>query len=227
VRTGRLTADTVTDSRRLLELHVLPELGSKPILEITSRDLLLVLKPIEIRGLRHTARRAKQRCSRVFRHAVALGYVPRDVTEDLRGMLEPPIVRRRACITNPRRLGKLLCAVDGYTGRAVTRIGLQIALLLFVRPGELRKARWYQFDFENRIWRIPASSMKSRIQHLVPLSRQALRLLSELHELTGDGDLLFPSRIDAERTISSTHGRSSNAAAHHIAHSPPLTEPLR
>jgi integrase len=204
VRTGRLTADTVTDSRRLLERHVLPELGSKPILEITSRDLLQVLKPIEIRGLRHTARRTKQRCSRVFRHAVALGYVPRDVTEDLRGLLEPPIVRRRPCITDPRRLGDLLRAVDGYTGRAITRIGLQLAPLLFVRPGELRKARWRQFDFENRIWRIPTSAMKSRVQHLVPLSRQALRLLDELHELTGNGELLFPSRIDAQKPISGT-----------------------
>jgi integrase len=152
-----------------------------------------VLKQIELKGLRYTARRAKQGCSRVFRYVVGLGYAERDITQSLRGLLEPPITRQRPGVTDPRRLGELLRAVDGYAGREVTRIALKRALLFFVRPGELRKARWEQFDFERAQWRIPAMCMKSRVQHLVPLSRQALELLRNLQTLTGDSESSLPS----------------------------------
>jgi hypothetical protein len=148
VAKGLVTTDTLKDATRILERHVFPELGARPIGEIQSHELLRVLKQIELKGLRYTALRAKQRCSRVFRHAVGLGYAERDITQSLRGLLEPPIIRHRPGITDPRRLGELLDAIECYDGGEVTRVALKLALLFFVRPGELRRARWEQFDFE-------------------------------------------------------------------------------
>jgi integrase len=204
VAKGLVTIDTLKDATRILERHMLPELGPRPIGDIQSHELLRVLKQIEVKGLRYTALRAKQRCSRVFRHAAGLGYVERDITLSLRGLLEPPIARHRPGITDPRRLGELLSAIEGYSGREITRIALKLALLFFVRPGELRKARWEQFDFERAQWRIPAKCMKARVQHRVPLSRQAIELLRRLQTLTGDSEYLFPLIRDAGRPMPGT-----------------------
>jgi len=209
VAKGRVTADTLNDATRILERHVFPELGARPIADIRSHELLSVLKQIELKGLRYTAHRAKQRCSRVLRHAVGLGYVERDLTQSLRGLLEPPIVRHRPGIIDPRRLGELLRAIEGYPGREVIGIALKLGLLFLVRPGELRNARWEQFDFECAQWRIPATCMKARVQHLVPLSRQALELLRRFHTLTGDSGYLFPLIRDPGRPL---HGSALSGA---------------
>jgi integrase len=209
VAKGQLAADTLQDATRILERHVFPTLGARPISDIRAHELLIVLKQIELKGLRDTARRAKQRCSRVFRHAIGLGYVERDITEDLRGLLEPPQVRHRPGITDPARLGELLRAIDGYTGREVIGIALKLALLFFVRPGELRKARWRQFDLPAAQWRIPAECMKARVQHLVPLSRQALELLLKLRTISGDSEYVFPSLRDPSRPL---HGTALGSA---------------
>jgi len=155
VAKGLVTADTLKDATRILERHVFPELGARPIAGIRPHELLAVLKQSELKGLRYTALRAKQRCGRVFRYAVGLGYIERDITLSLRGLLEPPKIRHRPGITDPRRLGELLDAIEGYAGREVIGIALKLALLFFVRPGELRKARWEQFDFERAQWRTP------------------------------------------------------------------------
>jgi integrase len=209
VTKGLVTLDTLKDATRILERHIFPELGARPIGDIQSHELLRVLKQIELKGLRFTALRAKQRCSRVFRHAVGLGYAERDITVSLHGLLEPPRIRHRPGITDPRRLGELLRAIEGYAGREVIGIALKLALLFFVRPGELRKARWEQFDFERAQWRIPAKCMKARVQHLVPLSRQALELLRSLHGLTGDSQYVFPLIRDAARPL---HGTALSSA---------------
>jgi integrase len=209
VAKGQLAADTLKDATRLLERDVFPALGTRPISDIRAHELLMVLKQIELKGLRHTARRAKQRCSRVFRHAIGLGYLERDITEDLRGLLEPPQVRHRPGITDPARLGELLRAIDGYTGREVIGIALKLALLFFVRPGELRKARWRQFDLPAAQWRIPAECMKARVQHLVPLSRQALEVLLKLRSISGDSEYVFPSLRHPSRPL---HGAALSSA---------------
>jgi integrase len=209
VAKGLVTAGTLKHATRILERHVFPDLGARPIGEIRPHELLRVLKQIELKGLRFTAQRAKQRCSRVFRHAIGLGYVERDITVSLRGLLEPPKVRHRPGITDPRRLGRLLRAIDGYAGREAIGTALKLALLFFVRPGELRKARWEQFDFERAQWRIPATCMKARVQHLVPLSRQALELLRRLHSLNGDSAYVFPLIRDCNRPL---HGAAMNCA---------------
>ena len=204
-----LAADTLKDATRILERDIFPALGARPIADISALELLRVLKEIELKGLRYTARRAKQRCSRVFRHAIGLGYIGRDITEDLRGLLEPPQVRHRPGIIDPGRLAELLRAIDGYTGREVIGIALKLALLFFVRPGELRKARWQQFDLSAAQWRIPAECMKARVQHLVPLSRQALELLQKLRTISGDGEYVFPSLRHPSRPL---HGGALNGA---------------
>lgn len=209
VAKGQLAADTLKDAIRILERQVFPALGTWPISDIRAHELLMVLQQIELKGLRETARRAKQRCSRVFRHAIGLGYIERDITEDLRGLLEPPHVRHRPGITDPARLGELLRAIDGYTGREVVGLALKLALLFFVRPGELRKARWQQFDLQAAQWRIPAECMKARVQHLVPLSRQALELLLKLRTTSGDSEYVFPSLHDPSRPL---HGAALSGA---------------
>ncbi len=209
VAKGQLAADTLRDAIRILERQVFPALGTRPISDIRAHELLMVLKQIEVKGLRETARRAKQRCSRVLRHAIGLGYIERDITEDLRGLLEPPHVRHRPGITDPVRLGELLRAIDGYTGREVIGIALKLALLSFVRPGELRKTRWQQFDLPAAQWRIPAECMKARVQHLVPLSRQALELLLKLRTISGDSEYVFPSLRDPSRPL---HGAALSGA---------------
>ncbi len=206
VAKGQLAA-TLKDATRILERHVFPTLGTRPISDIRAHELLMVLKQIELKGLRYTARRAEQRCSRVFRHAIGLGYLERDITEDLRGLLEPPQVRHRRGITDPARLRELLRAIDGYTGREVIGIALKLALLFFVRSGELRKARWRQFDLPAAQWRIPAECMKARVQHLVPLSRQALELLLKLRTISGDGEYVFPSLRDPARPCATSTRR--------------------
>jgi integrase len=204
VAKGLVTPGTLTHATRILERHIFPELGARPIGDIQSQELLRTLKQIELKGLRFTALRAKQRCGRVFRYAVGLGYAERDITLSLRGLLEPPRIRHRPGITDPRRLGELLDAIESYSRREVTRIALKLALLFFVRPGELRKARWEQFDFERAQWRIPAKCMKARVQHLVPLCRQALELLRRLQSLTGNGEYLFPLIGDPDRPMPGT-----------------------
>jgi integrase len=206
---GQLAADTLKDATRILERNVFPALGTRPNSDITAHELLMVLKQIELKGPRYAARRAKQRCSRVFRHAIGLGYIERDVTEDLRGLLEPPRVRHWPGLIDPVRLGELLRAIDGYTGREVTAIALKLAVLFFVWPGELRKARWRQFDLSAAQWRIPAECMKARVQHLVPLSRQALELLQKLRMISGDGEYVFPSLRDPSRPL---HGAALSGA---------------
>jgi integrase len=209
VAKSQLAADTLKDATRILERNVFPALGTRPISDITAHEFLMVLKQIELKGLRYAARRAKQRCSRVFRHAIGLGYIERDVTEDVRGLLEPPRVRHRPGIIDPVRLGELLRAIDGYTGREAIGIALKLALLFFVRPGELRKARWRQVDRPAAQWRIPAECMKARIQHLVPLSRQALELLQKLRMISGESEYVFPSLHDPSRPL---HGTALSSA---------------
>src|SRR5262249_5055551 len=132
VKKKQLTRDAAVDAGRLLERHIFPRLGNRPIATVTPFELLTVLKDIEVKGLLPRARRTNQRCSRVFRHAIGLGYLSRDITEDLRGLLESPRVRHHAAITDPRRFGELLHAVDRYHGRRIAAIALKLAPLLFV-----------------------------------------------------------------------------------------------
>jgi integrase len=167
---------TLRKARWALRDYVFPYLGSKPIVSITSQELLVVLMKIETQGLLETARRTKQRCGQVFRHGIGLGYCARDITVDLRGLLEAPTVEHHASITDPREVGGLLRAIEKYSGRRLTRLALTLSPLVFVRPGELRMAERAHFDLERAEWRIAKYLMKKKVQHIVPLSRQAIEV---------------------------------------------------
>ena len=133
-----------------------------------------VVQRVEQRGANETAHRALQNCGRVFRYAVATGPAERDITRDLLGTLAPVVERYHASIVQPKAVGALLRAIDGYAGSSVTRSALQLAPLVFVRPGELRMAEWADFNLEEAEWGIPATRMKMRTPHFAPLSRQAV-----------------------------------------------------
>lgn len=124
----------------------------------------------------------------VFRFAIATGRAERDPTGDLRGALIAPTVTHRATIVEPRAVGALLRAIDGFEGRASTRYALKLAPLVFVRPGELRKAEWAEFNLGDAEWRITAAKM--RRPHRVPLAPQALTILRELQGITGGSKLI-------------------------------------
>lgn len=177
-----------------LEKNLFPWIGKRLIAEIKAPELLAVLRRIESRGALETAHRAMQNCGQVFRYAVATGRAERDPTGDLRGALPAPKEKHHASIIEPKRIGELLRAIDTYEGFFATKCALRLAPLVFVRPGELRKAQWREFDLDKGEWRIPAERMKMREQHIVPLSRQATAILRELEPLTNKA---IPSKPDA------------------------------
>jgi integrase len=193
---------TLRKARWALRDYVYPFLGSRAINSITTPELLTVLKKIETKGLLETARRTKQRCGQVFRHGIGLGYCQRDITVDMRGLLEAPIVEHHAAITSPREVAGLLQAIEHYSGRRLTQLALKLSALVFVRPGELRKAERAHFDLENAEWRIPPHLMKMKIQHIVPLSRQAIEVVRELLAFPIESRFLFPSLGHPKRPMS-------------------------
>jgi integrase len=185
-----------------LRNDVFPWLGDKPIRTITPAELLEVVRRIESRGALDTAHRALANCGQVLRYAVATGRAERDSSQDLRGALPPVKSKHHAAIIDSKAIGDLLRAIEGYQGHFITRCALQLAPLVFVRPGELRAAEWQEFDLDNAEWRIPGSRMKMRAVHIVPLSHQAVAILKELQPLTGSGRFVFPSLRAQNRPMS-------------------------
>lgn len=187
---------------RRLERDVFPWLGKRPIAEIEAPELLAVLRRIEHRGAVETAHRAMQNCGQVFRYAVATGRAKRNSAADLVGAIAPPVKSSFATITEPAKIAELLRAMDGYQGSFITQCALKLAPLVFVRPGELRKAEWAEIDLDAAQWVIPAERMKMREKHIVPLSRQAVAILTELQPLTGSGKFVFPGARTNGRPMS-------------------------
>lgn len=207
---------TANKTRWILETFLFPEIGSRPISEITPRELLAALRKIEESGKLETAKRAKIKAGQIFRYAVLEGKVKTDPTTSLRGALKPPKNRHHAAITDPVQIGELLRAIDGFTGQPVTLAALKLAPLVFVRPGELRQAEWTEIDLDGAMWRIPPERMKMNAAHLVPLSKQVLMILRELHPLTGNGRYVFPGLRSASRPISEN---TVNAALRRLGYS--------
>jgi integrase len=176
-----------------LEADVFPWIGNRPMDSLTAPDLLAVLRKVEARGAADTAHRILQNFGQVFRYAVATGRATQNPAPNLRGALRALKKSHFASITDPKDVGALLRAIDGYEGAYATKAALRLAPLVFVRPGELRAAEWSEVDLDKAEWNIPAERMKLRIPHLVPLSRQALEILRDLHKVTGKDRYLFPS----------------------------------
>ena len=188
-----------------VEQHLFPALGSLPIAIIRAPAILAVLREIEGRGNHETAQRLRQMCEAIFAFAVASGRAERNVGADLRGILASGRVQNRPAIVDPRGVGELLRAIEAYTGSPVTLAALKLAPLVFVRPGELRQAEWAEIDLDadgGPRWTIPAEKMKMRAPHIVPLSRQAVAILEEIHLLTGGGRYVFPCNRTASRCMS-------------------------
>ena len=180
-----------------LERDVFPHLKLRPIAQIKAPELLGVLRRLESRGILHTAHIVRSICGQIFRYAVATGRAERDPSADLRGALTPVKTINRAAITEPIKVGELLRAIACYKGSFVVQSALKFAPLTFVRPGELRHAEWSEIDFEKAEWNIPAHKMKMKQAHLVPLSKQAIEILTELKKLTGEGLYVFPGRTSS------------------------------
>ena len=173
-----------------LEKDVIPYIGGRPVAVISAPEVLSVCRRIEARGAIDTAHRVKGTISQVIRYAIATGRADRDPCPDLRGALRPAKGKHFAALTKPEDVAELLRAIDDYKGGPVVRAALRLAPLIFVRPGELRMMKWANVDLEQREWGYTVS--KTKTDHLVPLSRQAVEILEDLHLLTGNREYVFP-----------------------------------
>lgn len=199
---GERAAITQEKVSAWLEKDMLPSLGEKPISTISPRDVLTMVRKVETRGALDTAHRILQLCGQVFRYAVANGSADRDVTQDLRGALTAVPKKHYPAITEPKQLGQLMRSIYDYTGHPYTIAALKLTPLVFVRPGELRTAEWTEIDLEAAEWRIPGRKMKMKVDHLVPLSTQAVEILKSIKPITGHGRYVFPSLRTGERPMS-------------------------
>ena len=195
-------ASTQEKNTAWLERNIFPAIGALPISTIKPWDVLSALRVIEKRGAIESAHKIKQLCGQVFRFAVASGLADRDMTTDLRGALSAVPEAHYAAITDPKEAAELLRAIDAYNGHAYAVVALKLAPLVFVRPGELRTAEWSEIDLDAAEWRIPGSKMKMGQDHIVPLARQAVALLKDLHAMTGHGKFVFPSVRTGARCMS-------------------------
>lgn len=193
-----------------LKNDVYPWVGRAAIADLKAQDLLPVLSKVEERGAQATAHRIRQSMSLVFRYAIATGRAERDPAGDLRGALRPAIARRYATTTEPSKIGVLLRAIDSHEGSVVVRSALQLLPLLFVRPGELRGARWEEFDLKAAEWRIPSARLKLRYAekldahnagHVVPLSKQVISVIEALKSLAIRSEFLLPSIRTVKRPM--------------------------
>ena len=185
---------------RRFERDIFPWMGGRPIAEITAPELLAVVRRIESRGALETAHRALGTCGQVFRYAVATGRAQHDPSGDLRGALPPTKGEHFAAVTDPKRVGELLRAINGYQGTLTVQCALRLAPLVFVRPGELRRAQWADIDLDTAEWRYTVS--KTETEHIVPLANQAVAILREVHGLTGGGQYVFPGGRSHKRPMS-------------------------
>lgn len=193
----------------LLVNDLFPFIGGQPLAGLTAPELLKHARRIEARGAVETAYRALKAAGAVFRYGVQNGHCESDPTRDLKGAIQLPVPEHRAAVTDPAKLGQLLRAIDGYHGTPVVRAALALAPLVFLRPGELRKAEWSEFDLDGAVWTIPAERMKGRLKakqngpdHVVPLAPQAVAILRELRPLTGAGRYVFPNPLTPDRPLS-------------------------
>ena len=176
-----------------LENDIFPLIGAKAVGAVTAPELLEALRRIEARGAIDTAHRTLQNCGQIFRYAIATGRAERDTAADLRDALSPVRPTNFASITEPKAIGALLRDIDAYPGNLIVRAALRMAPYVFVRPGELRRAEWSEFNLESAEWRIPAARMKMKEMHIVPLARQVVAILEDLQQYTGHSRYLFPS----------------------------------
>ena len=177
---------------RWLGTFILPIIGNKQITEVETSELVAILKRVANLSL-ETAHRLKTIFYQVFRYAAFTGKIKHNPATDFKDAIRAKNPKGMAAPTDPKDVGPLLRAIDGYKGSFIVKCALQLAPLFFCRPGELRHAEWSEVDFDEAQWCIPAEKMKMRQAHIVPLSSQAIAILKELRPLTGHGRYVFPS----------------------------------
>ena len=193
----------------LLDKDLFPTLGHLPISSITPPKLLSALRKIEARGAIETAHRAKQYSGQIFRYAVATGRAERDISTDITGALATPKSKHFAAITDPKEVGKLLAAIDGYQGTTTVTTALKLAPMLFCRQGELRHLEWTEINWDERRIELPGEKMKTGEPHIMPLSKQAFSILDELRNGPKRGKYVFPSARGASRPLSENGVRTA------------------
>ena len=232
-----ISPGTLGKHKARFERYIVPFLGRRPIIEVEPAELLKVLRLIENSpgtgpSNRETAKRVRQLCGQIWRYALAArselkhpvtGMGLFDISRDLKGALKKTEKKHLAGIKDPAQVGALLRAIDGFIGQPVTAFALKLGPLTFVRPGELRRMEWTELDLDGAMWRIPEGKMKMKTEHLVPLSRQAVALLRELHLYTGDGKYCFPgartaARPMSENTVNAALRRLGYERTEHVGH---------
>jgi integrase len=199
INSGKSEA-TISKARWFVSL-LEPTLGARPIADIQPAELLDVLKRIEKKGHRETARRTRALASRIFRHGVATVRCSADPASLIGDALSAPVVKHHAAILEPKRLGEFLRAANDYSGGPIVKLAMRLLPHLLLRPGELRQAKWNEIDFDAAIWTIPAERMKLRRVHAVPLSRQSVAILRELEQHSRGLDFMFPGLRSHKRPM--------------------------
>lgn len=184
-----------------LKKDVFPSLGARPIAGIEAPDLLTVIRAIEKRDALETARKTLSTVGQVFRYAIITGRAKGDVSRDLRGAIRTRKVRHHASLSE-KELPEFLAKLQAYDGQQLTRLALTLLILTFVRSGELRGARWQEFDLEKCEWRVPAERMKMKVEHIVPLSAQAVKVIEEIRQLSGNREHVFPNEHNPKKFMS-------------------------
>ena len=185
---------------RRFELYLFPWLGKRVISEINAPELLDVIRRIEKLNKVETAYRTLQATGQVFRYAVQTGRTLRDITTDLRGALTPSVTKHMASFTEPHQVAELMRAIDGFTGTLTVQTALRLAPLVFVRPSELRKAKWVDIDLDASEWRYLVT--KTKTEHIVPLCTQAIKLLEGIKPVSGDGEFVFQGGHNPDKAMS-------------------------
>ncbi len=185
-----------------LELHVFPDIGSRPINDIKRVEIVTLLKKIDDQGISETADRIKNYTERIFRYALNNELISANPATSFKDIVSKRVEKHHAAITKPIEFGGLLRAIDDISASFTVKCALKIAPMVFLRPSELSHAEWKEFDLDNAEWNIPASKMKMKEAHLVPLSRQVVALLREVHQLTGNSEYVFPSIRTNKRPMS-------------------------
>jgi len=185
---------------RRLEVYIFPWIGSKPVADVTAPEVLQAVKKPASQNKLETAHRALQATGQVFRYAVQHGKAIRDVTADLKGALPPAKVKHMASMTEPKEIAELLRAIDGFQGTFTVECALKLAPLVFVRPSELRRAKWKDIDLESGKWSYLVS--KTKTEHIVPLSTQAIKILKDIYPVSGHREFVFPGGHDPKKPMS-------------------------
>ncbi|HBW0039704.1 MULTISPECIES: tyrosine-type recombinase/integrase [unclassified Citrobacter] len=203
-------------SRRVLKSlmdNLFPAIGKRNIADLKTRDLLAPIKAVELSGRLEVASRLQQRTTAIMRYAVQSGLLDYNPAQEMVGAVASSNRQHRPAL-ELKRITELLRRIDNYTGRPLTRLAVELTLLVFIRSSELRFARWSEIDFETSMWTIPAEreaiegvkhsqrGSKMRTPHLVPLSRQALAILKQVHKLSGDRDFVFIGDHDHRKPMS-------------------------